>query len=821
MDAARFSRIWEIEPARRARARGARRRRRRSSAATARSRVRRIERAGASRQLRLPGALDRRARQPRRRAAAPPPLPLAGRSLPVPEHRLQLRAPPDWSRSTRTLRRALLAQPVDGATRRHRVPGRACSAARSRSRPACPMSGCARRRKGPVDLTVAIDGQPALRVTTSNESGWLISHVDTRGARGPDRRRALRDQLARALRAPLRLRRRGAHVERASASRRRSATALIALRAAASPTVRLAAGGREERRLRPRRGPVHARRRALLGLVRGAGRQPQAPRRRALVHARRASIATGATTRPIIRCHEDAVRPVVARVPSLHLHGPDARAAPASRSRAAHHAAAVRARIDRLSIPRHPVRGAADRDGLSSSRAGSCRGRRQPRAPCWRSPSRTTSSTRPSPASTRRSPPWRSPSASPTGSRCAARAGGSPAASIFGVALGTKHNAWLMPIFLAGALPVDEARTTSCAGVALPRVPLAFLIMAVLGPADLLAALAVALAGAAARARSFISTGICSTSTTTSNSWDRTGTTHRPTGAQAAARDVPFRVDRPDGARDHAGAGDLGWRRAVAPPPGDARASRASTTGGAARLGAARAGCVRAPTSIARRAHSSPCRSSGRSACWRVPSTPIFGGVKHFMPAMPFLAVAAAIGVAALTRVAGGRLRRCARRGSLRALPVGASGAGLPARRRRNAPLAARRAQPLQPARGRLRRRRFAGNEPPVLGILRAAHAGLGQPRTTPTTGACTGTTCIGDALHMYKRDGRLDLARRRHRRRRGRHPGVDHGPAGLGEALGHLRGLVLGQLRHGQAGPTCATAKECRWSSVYKRGVR
>jgi len=37
---------------------------------------------------------------------------------------------------------------------------------------------------GTVDLTVAIDGQPALRVTTSNRSGWLISHVDTAARAG-------------------------------------------------------------------------------------------------------------------------------------------------------------------------------------------------------------------------------------------------------------------------------------------------------------------------------------------------------------------------------------------------------------------------------------------------------------------------------------------------------------------------------------------------------------------------------------------------------------------------------------------------------------
>jgi hypothetical protein len=38
--------------------------------------------------------------------------------------------------------------------------------------------------KGPVDLTVAIDGKPALHVTTVNESGWLMSHIDTAARAG-------------------------------------------------------------------------------------------------------------------------------------------------------------------------------------------------------------------------------------------------------------------------------------------------------------------------------------------------------------------------------------------------------------------------------------------------------------------------------------------------------------------------------------------------------------------------------------------------------------------------------------------------------------
>ncbi len=38
--------------------------------------------------------------------------------------------------------------------------------------------------RGPVDLQVFVDGQPNWKVTTRNESGWLITHIDTRALRG-------------------------------------------------------------------------------------------------------------------------------------------------------------------------------------------------------------------------------------------------------------------------------------------------------------------------------------------------------------------------------------------------------------------------------------------------------------------------------------------------------------------------------------------------------------------------------------------------------------------------------------------------------------
>ena len=126
--------------------------------------------------------------------------------------------------------------------------------------------------------------------------------------------------------------------------------------------------------VRARRGAVLPGGRALLGLVRGAGGQPRPRRDQAIVH--------GAGDRSLLERqrprspgdHEDALRPVVAGVPPLHLHGAGARPAPDPGHGPPRHAAAVRARVDRVSLPRDPVRGAAGRRWSTGSRAAGCRG---------------------------------------------------------------------------------------------------------------------------------------------------------------------------------------------------------------------------------------------------------------------------------------------------------------------------------------------------------------------------------------------------------------------------------------------------------------
>ena len=64
----------------------------------------------------------------------------------------------------------------------------------------------------------------------------------------------------------------------------------------------------------------------------------------------------------------------------------------------------------------------------------------------------------------------------------------------------------------------------------------------------------------------------------------------------------------------------------------------------------------------------------GPMAVIALPSTPIFGGVKHFMPAMPFLAIAAAVGLRWLQALAAELVAE--RAGRAVAAAGGARGAG-------------------------------------------------------------------------------------------------------------------------------------------------
>jgi hypothetical protein len=181
LDAARFTRIWEIGQ------RGARSPEARGGGVVFERRhggltVRRIERAGAV------VSYDFLARWNEARVSR---VDATGAAVPCPFQTDRFQCAQIGFNYVRrqivevdtTLRLALLAQPVEHAKVVVEFPavvlGREIAIATG-------LSNVWMRKaaKGTVDLTVAIDGRPALHVTTSNQSGWLISHVDTAARAG-------------------------------------------------------------------------------------------------------------------------------------------------------------------------------------------------------------------------------------------------------------------------------------------------------------------------------------------------------------------------------------------------------------------------------------------------------------------------------------------------------------------------------------------------------------------------------------------------------------------------------------------------------------
>jgi len=140
-----------------------------------------------------------------------------------------------------------------------------------------------------------------------------------------------------------------------------------------------------------------------------------------------------------------------------------------------------------------------------------------------------------------------------------------------------------------------------------------------------------------------------------------------------------------------------------------------------------------------------------------VPSTPIFGGVKHFMTAMPYLAVLAGIGVARLIPVLAGVLP-AARARLRRVAPVAlAALVCLPAI------VETRRSHPDGLSHYNLLAGGFAGGA--SLGMNRQFWGYSVLPmldeinRDVPANRAMYWHDVIHDAVSMYKRDGLLDMS--------------------------------------------------------------
>jgi hypothetical protein len=147
----------------------------------------------------------------------------------------------------------------------------------------------------------------------------------------------------------------------------------------------------------------------------------------------------------------------------------------------------------------------------------------------------------------------------------------------------------------------------------------------------------------------------------------------------------------------------------------------------------------------------------GPLAVVSLPSTPIFGGVKHFMPAMPYIAVAAAVGLSALGRALAVAVA-AARPRLARALPlVLAAWVCVPA------VVETRRSHPDGLSHYNLLAGGFAGGA--SLGMNRQFWAYCVLPMLpwidgrVPDNRSMYWHDVISDALAMYKREGRLDMS--------------------------------------------------------------
>ena len=377
------------------------------------------------------------------------------------------------------------------------------------------------------------------------------------------------------------------------------------------------------------------------------------------------------------------------------------------------------------------------------------------------------------------------------------------------IALGVKHNAWLMPVLSRRALPVDAARAI-CAARRLTPHPAGVRLDGGAGAADLLRALALALAGAGrahARLRAAPPRARALQLRVPRPQLEPAADHH---GDEAAARHRAVRRDRLHRAGDHAGARRLGAGVLAAPPPRRARRSRERRARGAGRP-SARAGCARAPTSTARRGRSSLVQMLGPLA---VAGRPVDADLRR-REALP--ARDAVPGRAGGDRPRGARARaarrRCpsARARWRRAAPRRAGGARLPPGARRDAPLAPRRARPLQPAGGRLRRRRVAGHEPAVLGLLGAADAAPTSTAASPRTAGSTGTTssptrsrCTNGRVGSRWRSATPASARRASSARRWAFSSTKN----IGPSTRPGSGSTTGR----PARSPCASAKASRW---------
>ena len=335
---------------------------------------------------------------------------------------------------------------------------------------------------------------------------------------------------------------------------------------------------------------------------------------------------------------------------------------------------------------------------------------------------------------------------------------------VFGIALGVKHNAWLMPVFLAGHYL--WMRRGDLRRLRPPRIPLAFVSMAVLGPAIFFLHWPWLWHHPVQRTRTYLNRHLQHEHYNfeyLGRNWnlpptDRdlkllritfpfvsTGLTVPVTtlglavlGGMALAR---RRRNQPLADDSQRPADAVG-----APPPPGLPVPRASWM---------RPGIDvdRAPGAFL------AAQILGPLAVLAIPSTPIFGGVKHFLPAMPYLAVSAACGLAWITAGLAESLRGwgVSRAGIMPATVLMSALACVPA------VTETRRSQPDGLSHYNMLAGGFAGGA--SLGMNRQFWAYCVLPildwanHHAPENQRMYWHDVLGDALAMYKREGRLAMS--------------------------------------------------------------
>jgi len=330
---------------------------------------------------------------------------------------------------------------------------------------------------------------------------------------------------------------------------------------------------------------------------------------------------------------------------------------------------------------------------------------------------------------------------------------GIAAGVLFGIALGVKHNAWLMPFFLVAHYL--WMRRGDLRARRVPRPPLAFVAMLVLGPIIFFAHWPWLWNAPVARTRAYVNRHLQHEHYNFEYlglNWNNppTTTSRKLLRATAPFVETGFTVPVTTLALAAVGAVALIRRRrgqAVA-PDGPSEGPEEGAAGPSwLRPGA---DVDRAPGAFLL------AQTLGPLAVLAVPSTPIFGGIKHFMTAMPYLAVLAGIGLARLIPVLAGILP-AARARLLRFAPAAlAVLVCLPA------VVETRRSHPDGLSHYNLLAGGFAGGA--SLGMNRQFWGYSVLPmlddinRDAPANRAMYWHDVIHDAESMYKRDGRLDM---------------------------------------------------------------